>query len=38
MHEYGPAVSRLAAGYEPVSTQRDDLLQEIALESLSKEL
>lgn len=31
MREYGPALSRLAASYEPVITQREDLLQEIAL-------
>lgn len=31
LRAYGPALSRLAAGYEPVTAQRDDLLQEIAL-------
>jgi RNA polymerase sigma factor (sigma-70 family) len=31
LREYGPALSRLAASYEPVITQREDLLQEIAL-------
>jgi RNA polymerase sigma-70 factor (ECF subfamily) len=31
LREYGPALSRLAASYEPVISQRDDLLQEIAL-------
>jgi RNA polymerase sigma-70 factor (ECF subfamily) len=31
LREYGPALSRLAGSYEPVKTQRDDLLQEIAL-------
>jgi RNA polymerase sigma factor (sigma-70 family) len=31
LREYGPSLSRLAASYEPVITQREDLLQEIAL-------
>src|SRR5262249_24717570 len=31
MSEYGQALSRLAASYEPVLSQREDLLQEIAL-------
>lgn len=31
MREYGPALSRLAASYEPGSSQREDLLQEILL-------
>lgn len=31
LREYGPALSRLAATYEPIVSQRDDLLQEIAL-------
>jgi RNA polymerase sigma-70 factor (ECF subfamily) len=31
MQEYGPALSRLAAGYEKVSSAREDLMQEIAL-------
>jgi RNA polymerase sigma factor (sigma-70 family) len=31
MNEYGQALSRLAASYEPVSSQREDLLQEILL-------
>jgi RNA polymerase sigma-70 factor (ECF subfamily) len=31
MNEYGQALSRLAASYEPVPSQREDLLQEIVL-------
>lgn len=31
MREYGPALSRLAASYEPIPSQREDLLQEIVL-------
>src|SRR5215510_119455 len=31
LREYGPALSRLAATYEPVAGQREDLLQEILL-------
>jgi RNA polymerase sigma-70 factor (ECF subfamily) len=31
LREYGPALSRLTASYEPVITLREDLLQEIAL-------
>ena len=31
MREYGPALSRLAGGYEKVASTREDLMQEIAL-------
>lgn len=31
MREYGPALSRLAASYELIPSQREDLLQEIVL-------
>jgi RNA polymerase sigma-70 factor (ECF subfamily) len=31
LHEYGPALSRLAYGYEKVASLREELVQEIAL-------
>src|SRR5271169_6536431 len=31
LREYGPALSRLASGYEKVAGARDELMQEIAL-------
>ena len=31
LREYGPALSRLAASYEPITALKDELLQEIAL-------
>jgi RNA polymerase sigma-70 factor (ECF subfamily) len=31
MREYGPAISRLASSYEPVTSSREELVQEIAL-------